>query len=705
MDISRFLLCCLFFSTSIVLSDSSIPDDFFLDTEFKEVLTPTRLKQRIADVPASVTVIDQETIRRLGIRSIPEALRLVPGMVVGMASANEYRISYHGTNGLIPRRMQVLVDGMSVYRTGFAQVDWSTLNVDVDNVDRIEVTRSPSSATYGANSFFGVINIVTKHPLDSQGTAVRAYVGSLDMRDFSFNHGSSFADTAFRVTLLHQEDDGFDKNLFGDERRDGTEFNSVAIRSSIDLSPDSTLDLQLGASTVDAESEFADANQTTFPDRTIDEAYLLSTWMKEFSSKYLMKIKGYAKTTQTDREWNTCYPAALFLPELRTLHGANPDYAAAIVSGQVPSGGTPADDALAQTVLSRVAQLGEQAFVSTCSDINENFDETQADVEIENTLIVSESFRTVFGGGLRYDRAKGETWLNGDVSYYSARLFGTAEYRITHHAILNLGGMFEYEDDRVDETHFSPRAALNYHFNDFHTLRFVLSKAVRTPDILELNLDWNFHAINLNPPFEGRTEGLFYYNAKTDGDLESEEILSKELSYYANLPHAGLSWDISVFEQELDDLISEKLQFFDYFPTNDNSATLRGVEVQLAYQPLRNLYAYLAYAYMDNNTSQFFERTLSPRHSGSAYLSYDFDKGYGGTLAYYGADDISGFSYNRYDLILTKRARLGGNRFDASFILRHFANRNSGFVVNETFSVQNNYDDDTHYYLALRFKI
>ena len=125
------------------------------------VISPTRLKQTLADTPAPVTVITRLQMHELGVTSIVEALRFVPGMVVAPASGNEYRVSFHGTNGVSPRRMQVLIDGMSVFRNSVSIINWETLPVDIEDVERIEVTRAPAGATYGTNSFLSVVNINT----------------------------------------------------------------------------------------------------------------------------------------------------------------------------------------------------------------------------------------------------------------------------------------------------------------------------------------------------------------------------------------------------------------------------------------------------------------------------------------------------------------------------------------------------------------
>ena len=135
-----------------------------------EVLTPVRLKQPHTEVPASVTVIDPDMIAASGVRELPEVLRLIPGMVVSARSGWDYVVSYHGTNRRNSHRMQVLIDGRSIYQAGLATIDWSDIPLAMEDIERIEVTRGPNTAAYGANAFLGIINIITKHPDDSART-------------------------------------------------------------------------------------------------------------------------------------------------------------------------------------------------------------------------------------------------------------------------------------------------------------------------------------------------------------------------------------------------------------------------------------------------------------------------------------------------------------------------------------------------------
>lgn len=678
-------------------------DDLLFDPSIEVVLTPTRLQQRVADVPASVTAITHDTISRLGLRTVAEILRLVPGMIVGQASGNEYRINYHGTNGLIPRRMQVLVDGMPVYHTGYAEITWVTLPVAVDDIDRIEVTRSPSSASYGANSFLAVINIITRHPNDAPEIAVKGYVGSLSTADGLIIHSRHIGSTAVKMSLAHQENSGFDSNFLGNARRDGTRLDRVNVRTVTDLDDETVLDLQAAASRASLQSEFADANQITFPDKDLDEYFVLGTWSRHLHDHEL-QVKGYARAAEQNRSWRTCYPTIFFSEELRDLQAANPAYVTAILAGQLPSGGSPRDDALAQAVLSRVAALGEGALAPTCGDVHEDQSEYQYDLDVQDTWVISPQLRAVAGVGLRWDRYESDTFVNGDREYYSRRIFGTAEYKPTNTIVFNVGAMWEYEEHRTAGVDFSPRVALNYHLNQQQTLRFIYARAVRTPDALETDHDWNYYVTNLDPPYEGRSAAYFYHRATADGRVVPEKITSREISYYARWPQQALSWDLKLFEERLTDVIAEKLQFFDYHPSNDNSVRLRGVEMELEFRPTRHLLTRFAYAYVDNESTDFYERSLHARHSGSAIASYLWANASNATIAYYGSSPIGGFSYDRIDFILSKWWGIGDKgRLETSLIASYFTQPDNGFIVNETFSVANNYNDSTHWYAVIKY--
>ena len=144
-----------------------------------QVMSVSRKAQRLGDSAAAVTVVSAEDIRRSGARTIPDALRLVPGVQVAQIGAGRWAVSVRGFNSRFASKLLVQVDGRSVYSPMFSGVMWSALNLMIEDVARIEVIRGPGAALWGANAVNGVINIVTRSAHATQGGFVR---GSIDDR-------------------------------------------------------------------------------------------------------------------------------------------------------------------------------------------------------------------------------------------------------------------------------------------------------------------------------------------------------------------------------------------------------------------------------------------------------------------------------------------------------------------------------------------
>lgn len=143
-----------------------------------KITTAARKPQSLGDTPAAVFVITREDIQRSGATSVPEALQMAPGVQVGRISSGTWAISLRGANGRFANKLQVLIDGRSVYSTLFSGTVWEDRDLMLEDVDRIEVVRGPGGALWGSNAMNGVINIITRRPQDTQGTLVSAGAGS-----------------------------------------------------------------------------------------------------------------------------------------------------------------------------------------------------------------------------------------------------------------------------------------------------------------------------------------------------------------------------------------------------------------------------------------------------------------------------------------------------------------------------------------------
>lgn len=653
-------------------AQSPLPERGASSDAYPVVLTPTRLRQSLQDVPASVTIVTAETLARYGIGNVPDALRLVPGMAVTQPSGSDYRINYHGTNLLTPRRMNVLIDGVSVYQPAFSRVDWKNLPVAIEDIDRIEVTRGPNSAAYGPNSMLGIVNIITKHPADVERGLVAATFGSLRTASLTGRVGASFGSTSLRLSVNTEHDRGYDflSRIGGDH--DSTHLRRLNLRSQTRLDDTATLDVDAGYVGGIKQVPFVEPFQASAPDQKVEESYASALLTKRFSPHHELQLRATYWGNRVRQPWTSCVPSALLLPELFTLWQANRAYAEALLARRMPSGGSPSDDALAVAAAAAIARLGARAAQPTCGTVNQNLAERRIALELQDTYVVSERLRGVAGIGLRHQQGESATYLGGKVSNSLWWVFASAEYRPRPWLSLNAGGYTEH-DDLSGRTSTSPRVAANLRLTDNQALRFVWSTGTRTPDIQEQRAHWTYTSHDASPPLNGSSRVRFFQSGRSPGGLRSERITSREIGYLLNRPALGLLLDAKLFDDRLSDLVSEKLQISSFAPTNDGSVRLSGAELQASFRPSSTWSGFANYAYLLNrDASHPTERTQYSRHSGSLGISRRFDGGWTGSLAYYGAsgDGLGERRYGREDVTLSKTFRIDGARAAASVSLR-----------------------------------
>ncbi len=163
-----------------------------------EVTSASRKEQPAGDVAAAIFVITRDDIRRSGMTTIPDLLRLAPGVQVAQINANKWAVSVRGFNDLFANKLLVLVDGRSVYNRLFSGVLWDAEDLMLDDIERIEVIRGPGAALWGANAVNGVINIITRASSETQGTLVRVDAGSSGQQG-ALRYGGTVGSTPYRV--------------------------------------------------------------------------------------------------------------------------------------------------------------------------------------------------------------------------------------------------------------------------------------------------------------------------------------------------------------------------------------------------------------------------------------------------------------------------------------------------------------------------
>lgn len=177
------------------------------------VTSAAKREQASADAAAAVYVITREDIRRSGATSLPEVLRLAPGVQVARLDSRSWAVTTRGFNSRFANKLLVMIDGRSIYTPVFSGVLWEEQAVVLDQIERIEVVRGPGGALWGINAVNGVINIITRDAAQSRGLQAHAGTGSIEDQSASLSYGGHAAGLGdYRLYTAHQELDSLETN-------------------------------------------------------------------------------------------------------------------------------------------------------------------------------------------------------------------------------------------------------------------------------------------------------------------------------------------------------------------------------------------------------------------------------------------------------------------------------------------------------------
>jgi iron complex outermembrane receptor protein len=198
-----------FFPVAYAFAAEAPSRELLLFMEVPTVVTPARREQPLTKAPSTTTIITAEEIARSGATSIPDLFRSVPGLDFMRTTASDVNITARGLNSRLAHRMQVFVDGRSVNGDFFNLVFWHEIPISLNEIDRIEIIRSPSSALFGAVAFSGVIHIITKSPKDLAGTHISETAGSAGVNVTNVIHAGVTDNWAYKVSYEYDRANHF----------------------------------------------------------------------------------------------------------------------------------------------------------------------------------------------------------------------------------------------------------------------------------------------------------------------------------------------------------------------------------------------------------------------------------------------------------------------------------------------------------------
>lgn len=515
--------------------------DYFGDLPV--VLSVSRLAQPLSETPGAVTVLDREMIRRSGAREVAEVLRLVPGFLFTARNGANPQASYHSGMDVFGSRMQIYVDGRSLYSSFlFGDTHIGLRGIVLEDIERIEVLRGSNSASYGANAFLGVVNIVTRNAADSHGAMASVTVGDKGVNDNVARLGWGDEKASFRVTGARRVDRGFD------DIYDASHVSNFQFRGDFVPTPNDDVMFQMGAGETARGDGIGTAGN---PFRTTGQSdvYLALRWQRQSAPNQKL--------------------------ELRATYEREAFSESSLVTGSL--GGFP---------------------VSAISDSSGSVE--RRELGLQHSMVVNPVWRIAWGGEWRHEllRAPALYATREAISLHQWRGFGTVEWRPHPQWLLQASGM--QEGHSYTGSAFSPRLAASFHLTPDHTLRAGVTKSQRAPTFYELRADTRLFNLSPGHPLVpvGTQIPIVGWLYRSSGTIKAETLISNEVGYLGYFREAKLRVDARAFVERMNNRIAVQgqtiqnpsLPAFPYAGVKDfvnrPGPHLHGFEYQFDWRPL-----------------------------------------------------------------------------------------------------------------------
>lgn len=272
---------------------ATLPPAWILDLSLEElgelrVTSVSKKEQRLSDAPAAIFVITEHAIRKSGVRSLPEALRLAPNLQVARINANSYAISARGFNSSTANKLLVMIDGRTIYTPLYSGVFWDVQDVLLEDVARIEVISGPGGTLWGTNAVNGVINIISKRADASHGNLAQVQGGSAE-HGVALRHSGSLSGSGGSYRIYAKGNQGLPTS-----RADGSSTQDGWARGQLGFRAD------WEELTVQGDAYRGSADQSTPGQQATAGANLLLRWTRPLAHGSSLRIRSYLERTTRD---------------------------------------------------------------------------------------------------------------------------------------------------------------------------------------------------------------------------------------------------------------------------------------------------------------------------------------------------------------------------------------------------------------------
>ena len=462
-----------------------------------ETTSVAKKRQSVSDSAAAVYVITQEDIARSSASTIPELLRLAPGLEVARIQNGLVGVTARGFNSPFANTLLVLIDGRAIYFSSLSGVLWNQQLLPLSEIERIEIVRGPGATLWGSNAVNGVVNIISKHASASRGLSLDMRMGGREQSVSASYNGIVSDSLAYRIYVNALHDDGMDD---AGGRPIARATRDIAAGARVDFEPDdqSAFTLQYDF----AHGRYGEAARVVNPDLA-SPGYNLTSFRNHFTNHSL--LARLVHHTSDDFEW------ALQSYINRTT----------IVLNGVTGAQTMAD-----------GNLDVRLALSPRHELN-------LGLGVRLNITDIGSART-FAFGADHFR---DQWVSG----YIQDDFWIVPDRLR----LTVGSKLEYNS--FSGVEIQPSIKLLFKPNHLHSIWAGVSNTARTPSIYERSAD--FHTMVTPPGGPGNPFPLAVYSHEIgNADLRSERMTAFELGMRGALG-GGWTYDLAGYYNQYRRLI------------------------------------------------------------------------------------------------------------------------------------------------------
>lgn len=654
--------------------DKYILDEDNITHEINILSTSSRLPQPTGSEPVPTTIIDSEAIERSGFNNIIDVFRLVPGMLPTYISGNTPILQRHGASSNINNSLLIMIDGRPIYTALFYNTDWQTVPINIHDIEKIEVVRSPNSSIYGSNAFKGSVNIITKKAHGETKTSIRTTQGSRNTKNYYIRKSGIYNDWNTGISLSLESDEGF----HGPEEKDDDNDTQKLFVFAENNMPDQTLSIQTGftkSRNQQGATKIHDYSGNTPIEHDIDSYFGYLNWKNKLSRNHDINFKLHHTNIDQSDDYKTS--------SLSTILGID----SSLVMGAI---GKPDQQINYSYYDAKTRTTGVELFLTGKPDNKTTYS---------------------LGYILNHDEVNSFRWYghNGWTNNNTHQITGHYNYKLGNNHIINSSILFE-KNNFIDTT-TSYRLSYLYHPTYNHSFRISLGRANQLPENVQSN---GFNAA--------------YYE---DGDIiklnyrgNNETVPAKNDIYeigYQYKDSSTTNFDLNIFKYEISNVLDTKEDNTKVYPYDlfnrhyryDNTGNFKveGIEAQLEYKPFDNSYLRFFYTFLNakgktsvnvSDTKFIYAEVYTPKYiygmlAGGSYIdNWLFNVGLYHTegLKWFLGDAAA--PRTRVDINLIKRFMIGTLKGDIQFTLHNIGGKHTDFFKSNI--------QETDYYIKLHLK-